>query len=495
MLGRMGAWRDVDAAASLLAGPRGRDRIGGRARPRRVPARRRLASALLEDEQRSATDVLRGVRWRVEAGERVGLAELMQATRAATAVFDPSLALDYARQAHAMAGSATTALAMAGPLMSLARFAEVEAALAPYEGQESGEDEAAMTLHFRVVALQIGLRRTPDALALLDRYADAYGSDSWRRRVRDERIGVTTHAGHHLEAAGLLHEMLADRGTSQEEFRRAWSGPIALVYSGDSETARPFADRVLVTREAPAADVTEVMAWTAARADAGIDWNRIEAALCPMLDGAYETGNVVLAEVCGFWLGSVALARGRVVTAQNRLAAGVSLLQAQDPFALHVLTLAMLAQARAMQRDLAGARGTNGRGRGNPGASPPHLGRGGRPRSRWGAHLVGGGPPGSRPDGGARGGIPSGSSDRPPSDLAPRGATSRRSGLAGGPRPAGRGIALRSSAHCGVCQPRGGISSPRREAGGGGGRLCPDRGAAARGRGQRRSRRGARGRR
>ncbi|MBV9423770.1 MAG: AAA family ATPase [Solirubrobacterales bacterium] len=351
------AARPEDHACRLAHPLHGEVALAGMARGRRDAIARRLASALLEDKRRSATDVLRAVRWQVEASERVGVPELMQATRAATAVFDPSLALDYARQAHAMAGSAITAMAMAGPLMSLARFAEVEAALAPYEGHESGEDEAAMALHFRVVALQIGLRRTPDALALLDRYADAYPSDSWRRRVRDERIGVTTHAGHHLEAAGLLHEMLADRGTSQEEFRRAWSGPIALVYSGDSETACRFADRVLVNVEAPAADVTEIMAWTAARADAGLDWNRIDAALCPMLGEANRTGNVVLAEVCTFWLGSVALTRGRVVTAQNRLAAAVSLLQAQDPFALHVLTLAMLAQARAMQRDPDGARG------------------------------------------------------------------------------------------------------------------------------------------
>ena len=330
--------------------------LAGIAGARRDAIARRLASVLLADDRCGSADVLRAVRWRLEVGDPVGVAERLRAAAAAAAMFDPSLALEHAREAHALAGDVTTALAMASPLVSLARFSEVEALLARYQGQEDGEEQAAMVLGLRGTALQLGLRRTSDALALLDRYAGAYRSPSWRRRVRNWRIGVMTHAGHLLEAAELLREMLEDPASTGEDFRHSYSGTFALLFAGDARAAGRFAERVLSSPDGPSADPIEVLTWTATRLEAGHGRDRLEAVLEAILSDALERDNVVLAGVCAFLRGRVALESGRVATAQKKLEQALPLLGAQDPFAMRVSGLAMLAEVRALQRDVTGAR-------------------------------------------------------------------------------------------------------------------------------------------
>jgi DNA-binding NarL/FixJ family response regulator len=271
-------------------------------------------------------------------------------------MFDPALALGYARRAHAVAGTVETALAVVSPLVSLARFGEVEAVLAPYEGQEASEEQAGMVLDRRVVALLLGLRDIAEALAVIDRYTGAYRSGSWRRRLREVRIGVTTSAGRLSEAAELLREMLADPAASDEDFRRVQSGAYALVSAGDLAAAKRYAERVLTSPDAPALDEIEVLVWFAVNSPAAGAVGA-EEVLEPMLGEALQARNVVLAGMCAQLSGFVALEGGRVVTAQRRLEEGVRLLQAQDPFGMQVIALARLAIARALQRDLAGARG------------------------------------------------------------------------------------------------------------------------------------------
>jgi DNA-binding NarL/FixJ family response regulator/tetratricopeptide (TPR) repeat protein len=329
--------------------------LAGVGRVRRDGIARRLAGALLEEDRRGAPEVLRAVSWLLEAGERVGVPQLLEASAAAGAVFDPSLALRYARRAHAAAGTVETALAVASPLLSLARFAEVEALLAPYEGQESSEEQAGMVLGLRVYAMLLGLGHIGEAVAVLDRYTVAYRTDAWRRRMREVRITLTTYAGRLSEACELLREMLADPTASDKDFRHVFSGAYALVSAGDLEAARRFAERVLKTPDAPAPDEVEVLVWFAVHSPT-VGSDQAEDVLEPILDQALRAHNIALAGVCAHLLGTVALDDGRVLSAQRRFEEAARLLGAQDPFGMQLATLTRLAEARALKRNLAGAR-------------------------------------------------------------------------------------------------------------------------------------------
>ncbi|MBV9948060.1 MAG: hypothetical protein JOZ69_14490, partial [Myxococcales bacterium] len=121
----------------------------------------------------------------------------------------------------------------------------------------------------------MGLRRTSEALALLDRYA-----------------------------------------ATAEDFRHSYSGTFALLFAGDARGAGRFAARVLSSPDGPSADPIEVLTWTATQLEAGRGRDRLEAVLEALLRDALELENVVLAGVCAFLAGRVALESGRVATAQ-----------------------------------------------------------------------------------------------------------------------------------------------------------------------------------
>ncbi len=324
------------------------------ARRQRLAAQ--LADALLATGARRASDALRLMRWRDQAGAKVGAQELLRAAAAAARAFDPSLAAGYARRAHEIEGTLTTALALAPLLFALGRFGEVEAVLGPFEGAADHEDGAAAALQLRTRALEVGQRRTEEALALIDRVADAYPSDGWRRLIRDQRIAVSTDAGRLREAAGLMRELLADPGTTQAQFERNWSGVFALTLTGDATAGRRFAERLTGPSHAHLRVGRMLVAWTAPRLDAGHAWDQIDAVADRALEGALARGDDGLMAICELIRGNLALERGAVRTAETRLLQAIRALEAQDPMALRTRTLAMVSQARALRRDVGGAR-------------------------------------------------------------------------------------------------------------------------------------------
>jgi DNA-binding CsgD family transcriptional regulator/type II secretory pathway predicted ATPase ExeA len=315
-----------------------------------------LADGLVATGARRASDTLRLVGWRDQAGANVGAEELLRAAAAAAQAFDPSLAAAYARRAHELEGTLSTALALAPLLFALGRFAEVEAVLAPFEGAAGHEDRAAAALQLRTRTLEVGQRRTGEALALIDRLAEAYPSDSWRRLIRDQRIAVSTDAGRLRQAAGLMRELLADPGTTQAQFERNWSGVFALTLTGDATAGRRFAERLAGPSDAHLRVGRMLVAWTAPRLDAGHGWDEIDAVAQRALEGALARGDDELMAICELIRGDLALERGAVRTAETRLLQAIRGLEAQDPMALTTRTLAVLSQARALRGDVAGAR-------------------------------------------------------------------------------------------------------------------------------------------
>jgi DNA-binding CsgD family transcriptional regulator/type II secretory pathway predicted ATPase ExeA len=316
----------------------------------------RLADALLATGARRARDALRLVRWRDQAGATVGGRELLRAAAAAAQAFDPSLAAVYARRAHEIEGTLSTALVLAPVLFALGRFGEVEAVLAPFEGTADDEDRAAAALQLRTRALEVGQRRTEEALALIDRVADAYRSAGWRRLIRDQRIAVSTDAGRLRRAAGLMRELLADPGTTQAQFERNWSGVFALTLTGDATAGRRFAERLSGPSHAHLRAGRMLVAWTAPRLEAGHRWDQIDAVADRALEDALARGDDGLAAICELIRGNLALERGAVKTAETRLLQAIGALEAQDPMALRTRTQALVSQARALRRDVAGAR-------------------------------------------------------------------------------------------------------------------------------------------
>ena len=335
--------------------------------------RRELAAALRETGALRSVDVLRLGSWQLTEDGPVDTDLLTRAAGEANRAFDHDLAVRLARAAMDAAADADAGvpavLELAAAAARLGRFDEVEAALAPVEGQAGDEGDAIDYLFRRVSALVWALGRQDEARSLLDRADGWWPTTSWQHTVQAFHVLLLFDEGRVATAADLGAPLVAAAGLDGRTlFLASVAASMSLTFAGRTVEGQAIADRVLepllrsqdVDRDAA---WSALQAWWGAREWSGRDWAGVEPVLERLHHDTTQRGDVEFAATTEMALGCMALARGRVLDARRWLRDASLHLEASDPHQTLMYCLATLARAQAVGGDVTAAEATRERAR------------------------------------------------------------------------------------------------------------------------------------
>jgi DNA-binding CsgD family transcriptional regulator len=327
---------------------------------RGMELRVRLAEAVRAGGLERPGDALRVATWLEDAGVDLDDPLLLAAAIDANAGGDPDLAERLVQRTGPALDAAGVGVLARAPALRR-RFAEAEAILAEWEGELTTEDAAVSYLLERALRIQHqGLRRTDDALGLLDRASAWFEGTGWRERVDSIRLMVlaTNRGAGPSQVIEAAERVLADADLASDIRRLA-----SLAYALSLHDVGRSADALSVTQRlqptVPLRDDADVYAfsvWTMVRLEAGYEWDRTEQWLhdadrdLSRVDDPLSHGQIAVA------LSQFALARGRPDTAVRRARESIAYMPRPDPSRrLPTLAWLCLVVGEAMRGDVRAA--------------------------------------------------------------------------------------------------------------------------------------------
>ena len=215
------------------------------------------------------------------------------------------------------------------------RFEDAEAVLAAAEGRVPGHPAARKYLSQRVHVLFWGLRRSAEALALLDRAQGWWSDPASALHLESWRVGLTGLTDGFAGRVESLEKMLADPRMKPSR-RRSLEAvyAYALMTSGRAKDADAVARRVRPA--VPLRDNWDSYGLFAMRfvgLESGEDWEDLETYMAAVLREGVRVGDHEAAGLAAFTLGSLAMERGRYRDAERWLAEAEAQLEHHDTFA------------------------------------------------------------------------------------------------------------------------------------------------------------------
>ncbi|HEY7619190.1 MAG TPA: LuxR C-terminal-related transcriptional regulator [Solirubrobacteraceae bacterium] len=293
-------------------------------------------------------DALRVASWLRDAQAPVDPGLLLRAAEEAHRGHDPELAARLAAAAVDAGGGAPAALMLGHAQSELGRYADADATLASLEGGLPSAEAAAGYLFARVNMLIWGLGRGEEAERLVGRAAHWWTDPAWRRHVDSMGLLVLGATGRSLEAGRLGDDLVAD---PEQPVAVAAGAALGWMYAGQTAKAQALADRAVPPapgdEQLAEGQVGALVMWAVTRLEAGRDWDEAEARVARIEHAAVQRGDRVTAGPAAAVLGSLALGRGKAVTAARRLREAVAHLELRDRRGLTIVTAARLAHAEA----------------------------------------------------------------------------------------------------------------------------------------------------
>src|SRR5699024_8124098 len=238
------------------------DQLGGIERRRLV---KRLADAVHIGGDGGDEDLLRTVTWRLEAGQQVPVGSLHRAAELANDRFDPALAERLAQAAVDGSGGSAAVISLATAKSGLRKFGEAEALLAAAEQTILATEDLDLRwryLNCRFGVLHDGLRRRPQAVAILDRFEAAHEgvADDEARLIRgllsSYRASIALDVGELSEVLDRTGPVLADPAALPISELIALEGAAeAMAYRGETVAARALHDRMRELGDSGSPDV------------------------------------------------------------------------------------------------------------------------------------------------------------------------------------------------------------------------------------------------
>lgn len=324
---------------------------------------RLLADTVEAAGDRGGDDALRQVVWRLESGSHAAPEHLTEAARRANLRFDHRLAQRLAMKALDAGAGVAAAVVLAEADNEQNRFAEADAALAPWEATGAlGADQrlAERYLLQRVQALHWGMGRTDEAKQYLDRADSARHERWWRDLVRALHAQVLAAEGGLHEAFALARPLVHDPGVDDCALVRAVS-TVSTIHSlsGRTDSALAVLGRATDAARRLADELPRAPTWVMAQQVMALLFagrlTELEDVVTPVHARAVSHRDHHLRAVAAMVLGRIALIRGSVTTACAWLDEAADPYRTSDPSGHLPLCLASLSQARSQAGDLPGA--------------------------------------------------------------------------------------------------------------------------------------------
>jgi DNA-binding NarL/FixJ family response regulator len=318
----------------------------------------RLAQAFEHGARHSRGDLLRVASWQLESGGRADAELLTEAAEIARAGFDLALAERLARRAVEAGGGLRASLSLGWVLIGQGRTPEALAVLDPFaDGAYSGREHADIA-SARYAALTGAHGFRPEFASVLREAEERVDDPQTRSYLRAQRVSLLTVAGK-LDEAVALASTLDDDLDDASAFRLATVLGAALATRGKWDAAVAVSDRVIESALRHRDDIPLAPFWVVSArltflsvsgrlddADALIE--RIDATVC---SGAARGDVATLLAAAS---GMVALRRGQVRTAARWLREAAGGMREVSDFRLPTV-LAPLAEASALAGDSEGA--------------------------------------------------------------------------------------------------------------------------------------------
>jgi DNA-binding CsgD family transcriptional regulator len=302
-------------------------------------------------------DLLRIVRWLLDAGEPVGADRALDAARAAILGGDPELAATLATVALPEYGIAA-ALLLARAYIVLSRFDDAEAVLIEIEPQLSTQEQALEYLERRSETLHWGLKRPVELRDLLDRAQDWWPDAGWRRRLEPLRVRLASFEDLGLSLAESTTLMESDRSEDSDHERVAAVHVANLFYSGQTTAALKLARDISPTLPLRGlSDATAVALWGRVTVETGEGWSELEQWMAAALAEGIRLSDPATSGQAAYWLAQLRFLAGRYRDAGGLLAEAELQLERHDPVALLPTATALQVEVACMigDRELAQA--------------------------------------------------------------------------------------------------------------------------------------------
>jgi DNA-binding CsgD family transcriptional regulator len=288
---------------------------------------RRLRLRLSETVQGRAPltpdDALRVARWLLDAGERVPVALLVDAGRAAIRASDPDLGARLAELAVADRGGVAESILLARAHVLRGRFEDAEAVLAVVEDLDCTQDVALEQLELRVMrVLYWGLKRPEAAQAALVRAQMWWPDPAWQQRLYPLRLTLTALVEGFDRTVGVCDELLADPDLEPEVRRQLEPAyAAALFYTGRAREAAALAQRI--RPRLPSRDRTDTLALGLAcliGVETGEDLREMDAWLTGALRDGVRANDDAAAGITALAMANLRILEGRYADAARWLA-------------------------------------------------------------------------------------------------------------------------------------------------------------------------------
>jgi DNA-binding CsgD family transcriptional regulator len=320
-------------------------------------ARLQLAATLEGRLDPQPQDGLRIARWRLDAGEPIATALLVDAARAANLAGDPNLGAELATQAMGAGAGIQAALLLARAHTIQNQFDEAETVLAAAEPSIDTQAMALDYLEQQSEVLYWGLKR-PERLRELLMRAEAWWPDrEWQGRLVPLRLRIASFEGPGATVSASA-EILASEDLDPEIRRQVEPLHAAsLFYSGRTREAYELARRLRPT--VPLRDLTDQLAfvlWNAIVIETGESWREFETWATAALQDGVRLGDRAAAGLAALALGGLRFSEGRFVDASRWLAEAELQLEHHDSVGLLAITNSMQVGVACFTGDIAGIR-------------------------------------------------------------------------------------------------------------------------------------------
>jgi DNA-binding CsgD family transcriptional regulator len=317
--------------------------------------RARLAHLVSARPEPSPSDRVRVARWLTEAGEPVPADMILEAAKAANMAGSES-GTEFAERALRSGAGPEASIVLAVAHAVHGRPTEAEATLAGLEGEIADRALAFRYLLSRATALQWGLGRGADAVALLDRALAWWPDERWQRQVGLLRLQFAALIGQPGLMAPRLEEALAD-GALDEEARRGLIRTLAVdrFWAGRVQEAHallPEAPRVPLRGEL---DVLELASSSVIGLASGCDLSGLEREMRGIFERAADAADPAAAGLAAVTVAASSFLAGRFLDCRRWLNEAMAQSRRQDPSGVSLVTRSLQVGASLALGDHRGA--------------------------------------------------------------------------------------------------------------------------------------------
>ncbi len=316
----------------------------------------RLAETIGQRTPLTPDDVLRVVRWRLQAGADLPTEYLLDAARAANLAGDVELAVDLAQRTRAAGFGLPAMLLLVRAESQRNQFERAEQLLdeAEPEAGHADAETAARYVAQRVHVLYWSLGRTDDARAFLERAATWSADADWSLRLRPWDLVVSGRQ----DGLGDDSEEHDISGLEKPERRLAELAQIfSLMAAGHVKQAGAAVRRIRPTTPLRGMEDGYALGlYCIIGLEGGDDLPELERYSVELLRDALRSGDHQAAGLAAFTLAAMQLTRGRYLEAKRWLAETDAQFELHSSFGTEFSARALRVGVAFFTGDLAGAR-------------------------------------------------------------------------------------------------------------------------------------------